>query len=342
MTIMQRKDGTWSGGLLALIILALAAGCGGGSSSSDDTSGDSSDGGSTPPDDSGSTPVAMSDEEAAAVATGMARGFDSWEGMIAEWENPDEVRAPLGVQGAELALGTNESADNLLDTLEMATQESWNAACQTGSMSVTETPSGHEAVYNECTIDSPMSSMYIDGKVTYFQSDLVRTDYSLSSSVTYEAYTLEMSSTAGSNLSMSMDGTIAVHTDSALPGRGLVELDLTMGTSGDCDGTTRDSVWELDYSLQAEPQGGDLFGIEINGSMTGMGVTTNVETLEPVQINQGADYPHGGKVRVTYGGQPVSVEYVQDGLYVDMTPYNWSDFEDQYMEEELDENACLP
>lgn len=341
MKIMQRTRSTGAGGLLALTILAFATGCGGGSSSSDDSSGDASGGGSTPPDDSGSTPVTMSDEQAAAVATGMARGFDSWGEMVEQWEDPDAVLAPLGMQGAALALDASNSDGNLLDALEMAPQESWNAACQTGSMSVTEIPTGHEATYNECTISSPLISMFIDGKVTYQRLDFIRGDYPVTGSVTYQDYVLEMSSATGNNISMSMDGIVAVHTDNVMPGRGLVELALTMGTSGDCDGTTRDSLWDLDYSIQAEPQGNGLFGIMIDGSMTGMGVTTSVETLEPVQINQGADYPHGGMVRVTYGGQPVTVKYVQGGLDVGATKYSWSDFEDQYMEEELDEDSCL-
>lgn len=318
--------------LAALIVVTLATGCGGGSSSSGDA---------PPPDDSGTPPGAFSKEEAAAFVTAMFRDSGDWGEMVEDAQESPIPPSDLEDDMFAIARASSGSiSDAIRETTRIGIQSSWSADCHSGSMSVTERANGYDAVYNACTIESPFFSMYMDGNVSYSIDDQVSV-YTHVARVDYEHFTLRMSSGDGDEIDLSMDGSIIAHTDDPSSGEGLVELDLTMEMAADCDGATQHGVWELDYSMHVRPVGNDIFELEINGTMTGAGITTTVETLETVRIEKDKEHPHDGQVRVTYGGSTTTVKYEGDGLWIDNDYYGWAQFKAQYMDEQFDQDACV-
>ncbi|WP_440997462.1 hypothetical protein [Arhodomonas sp. SL1] len=371
-----------SRGLLAATVLALVVGCGGSGSSSssedstddpateapDDSSDDSSadDGSGDSPDDpadggtgdgsTGGDGSAPSDEEIAAMATSMVGDHEDWQDMVTSWEDPDAIIGPMSTTSAPpadrsrrltaLALArTGVAAPADLQPMEIA-------QCDSGTMEVITNPGpglSYEAIYRECTIDSPFISMFLDGRVSYFyDTDSVRQwrpdddAYPEHAAVVYEDYVMQLSSSEGS-LDMEMDGAIVVYSDPS-SGRGVIEFNhLDLKTSSLCDGSEETGSFGLNYEIKVEPAGGGIIQVEMNGTMTGAGITTEVTTISPVRIKDGEDHPHDGELQITYGGSSVQVRYEKDGIWVNNTYHPWEDFKATYMDEEVlvDDDACL-
>lgn len=257
---------------------------------------------------------------------------DDWselDGVMPMQVDPDRPVSIIGYVAGKVNALTR-------GTDRVGIQSTQTEACDSGSVSVTETATQVVLAFNQCRFNEPELglSFYANGTATVAETG--------PASGYQDSVTMQFSNLQGSleidqaAFDISLNGAVAFYMNGPYDARLVLDIDFNMAAS--CQGLSEDAQLSYDLVAAVLPDGIGGFALEIDGSMTTGGSiagdaagTYGIETVAPLRFTD--DEPYAGTMRVTYGSESTTIEYVSEGLYVDGTFYTLDEFEDQYMDE---------